>query len=112
MRIFTISLFLFCNILLCQTNNKEIDSLKLRLKKTAVETEILDLNFKIAKSYYKEFDFQNATTFAKKNISIANNLKLKSELAETYKFLTLVYIILNMIVRTITIKKVLNYLKN
>ena len=75
-----------------QPQKREIDSLKLILKKTINEKEIFELNFKIAKIYYKDFDFKNATRFAKKNIPIATNLKLKPELAETNKFLALVYI--------------------
>ena len=85
-------MLLLCKTGFSQNNSKEINSLKLVLKKTINEKEIFDLNFKIAKIYYKDFDFKNATRFAKKNIPIATNLKLKPELAETNKFLTLVYI--------------------
>lgn len=68
------------------------DSLKNLLKITTSKKDIIDLNSKIAKEYYKNFDFKNAITFAKKNIVLATSLKLKPELAETNKFLTLVYI--------------------
>jgi len=90
--ILIVILFFGCASFAQISTDPGIDSLKAIVKKTTSKKDILDLNFKIAKKYYPKFDFKNAVFFAKKNISIASELKLKPELAETYKFLTLVYI--------------------
>ncbi len=71
---------------------KLIDSLLVQTKNTTARQDILKLNFKIAKVYFADFNFDKATLYAKKNIVLASNLKLKAELAEANKFLVFLYI--------------------